>query len=63
VNPQLRAAQFNDLIVVSDSEQKLEAARVEAKSRIREVVAEFRQGHYARKGLGYPENGAVSCGV
>jgi hypothetical protein len=41
----------------------LEAARVEAESRIREVVGEFRQGHYARKGLGYPENGAVSCGV
>jgi hypothetical protein len=63
VKPQARSAQLNDLIVVSDSEKRLEAARVEAKSRISEVVGEFRQGHYARKGLGYPENGAVSCGV
>ena len=63
VNPQLRAAQFNDLIVVSGSEKRLEAARVEAKSRVSEAVGEFRQGHYARKGLGYPESGAVLCGV
>jgi hypothetical protein len=63
VKPQARAAQFNDLIVVSDSEKGLEAARVEAKSRIREAVGEFRQGHYARKGSGCPENGVVSCGV
>ena len=63
VKPQARAAQFDDLIFVFDSEKGLEAARVEAKSRIGEAVGEFRQGHYARKRLGRPESGAVSRGI
>jgi hypothetical protein len=62
VKPQARSAQFNDLIVVSDSENRLEAARVEFKSRFGEAVGEFRQGHHTRERLGRPECG-VSRGI
>jgi len=62
VKPQARSAQFNDLIVVSDSENGLEAARVEFKSRIGEAVREFRQGHHTRERLGRPER-RVSRGI
>ncbi len=63
VKPQARAAQLDDLIFVFDSENGLEAARVEAKFRIDEAVRSFGQGHHARERLGRPENGAVSRGI
>jgi hypothetical protein len=63
VKPQARAAQLDDLIFVFDSENGLEAARVEAKFRIDEAVRGFGQGHHARECLGRPENGAVSRGI
>jgi hypothetical protein len=62
VKPQALAAQFDDLVVVFDSEKGLEAARVEFKSRFGEAVGEFRQGHHARERLGRPECG-VSRGI
>ncbi len=62
VKPQARAAQFDDLIFVFDSENGLEAVCVEAESRIGEAVRGFGQGHHARERPGRPECG-VSCGI
>ena len=63
MKPQARAAQLDDLIFVFDSENGLEAGRVEAKFRIDEAARGFGQGHHARECLGRPENGAVSRGI
>lgn len=63
MKPQARAAQRDDLIFVLDSENGLEAARVEAKFRIDETVRGIGQGHHARERPGRPENGAVSRGI
>jgi hypothetical protein len=63
VKPQARAAHFDDLIFVFDSENGLEAVCVEAETRIGEAVGDFGQGHDARKRLGRPENGAVLPGI
>lgn len=63
VKPEARTAQFDDLIVVVDRENGLEAARVEAETRIGEAVRCSGQSHHARKCLGCPENGAVTAGI
>jgi hypothetical protein len=62
VNPQLRAAQIDDLIVFFDGQNGLEVSRIEAKSRIGEAVRAFGQGHHARERLRCPEYG-VSRGI
>jgi hypothetical protein len=63
VKSQARSAQLDDLIFVFDSENGLEAARIEAKSRIGEAVRGLGQGHHARERLGRPVNSAVSRGI
>lgn len=63
VKAQAHVAQREDLIVVLGSEKGLEAACVEAESRIGGAVGGRRQGHHARKCLGRPENGAVPRGI
>lgn len=60
VQTQARSVQFDDLVFVFDSEYGLEAARVEAETRIGDAVPDFRQGHHARERLGCPKNDAVS---
>lgn len=62
VDPQLRAAQIDDLIFFFDGQNGLEASRIEAKSRIGEAVRAFGQGHHARERLRCPEYG-VSRGI
>ena len=63
VKPQARAAQFNDLIVVFDSEKGLEAARVEFKSRIGEAVRELRSGSPHSGASGPSRDCGVSRGI